>query len=228
MAGRTIHHYSASAVRLTHLLSGARRVFNFMSSTNRKNASERHVADYYVTPILEIKNFLNGFNEDYTELGEGKPFTILDPCAGGDANHPMSYPTAIERYSGWKVNGMDTIDVRPDSLATFKEDYLFKNLGADRPYDMAITNPPFNIAIDVIQKCLHEVAIGGWVIMLLRLNFYGSQERSAWFKQNMPTVSYIHSKRLSFTDDGKTDSIEYQHCCWKVGDKNRFAKLRIL
>ena len=199
-----------------------------MSSTNRSNASERHVSDYYVTSQLAIRDFLFAFNEDFPNLFDGKPFTILDPCAGGDAKHEMSYPAAIQKYSGWTFNGIDTCDVRPDSPAMFKEDYLFTNLGQDRPYDMAITNPPFNIAIDVIQKCLREVAIGGWVIMLLRLNFYGSQERSAWFKQNMPTVSYIHSKRLSFTDDRKTDSIEYQHACWFVGEKPKFTKIRIL
>lgn len=143
-----------------------------MSSTNRANAAARHVADYYVTPVASIKEFLDAFREDFHLLpsyqqadqinvfGE-RSITVLDPCAGGDDKHAMSYPEAIARYSQWNVNGIDTVDVREDSRATFKEDYLFKNLGQDRPYDVAITNPPFNIALDVIQKCLREVRLGG-------------------------------------------------------------------
>lgn len=206
-----------------------------MSSTNRKNASERHVADYYVTPADSIKEFLDAFNQDYCndDYRRGDtttPISIFDPCAGGDATHKMAYPWAIERFSGWNVNKLTTIDIRPDSLAEFKEDYLLRPppVGADNMYDIAITNPPFAIALDVIQKCLGEVAEGGWVIMLLRLNFFGSQERSTWFKQNMPEVCYVHSKRMKFTNTGGTDSIEYMHACWRVGYNPKFTKLRIL
>lgn len=199
-----------------------------MSSTNRTNAASRHVSDYYVTPVASIREFLTAFNADFPDLLSGAPFTILDPCAGGDDTHEMSYPTAITQYSGWPFNGIDTVDVRPDSRATFKEDYLFKNLGTDRPYDLAITNPPFNIALDVIQKCLREVQGGGLVIMLLRLNFFGSQERSAWFKQNMPVNCYVHSRRMKFTNTGGTDSIEYMHAVWRVGEHPAFTKLKIL
>jgi hypothetical protein len=198
-----------------------------MSSTNRTNAKDRHIADYYVTPQSSIREFLEAFNEDFPRCILDEPITILDPCAGGDKKHEMSYPAAIEKYSGWKFSGIETVDVRNDSRATLKEDFLFKNFGSQR-YDMAITNPPFNIALDVIQKCLTLVNGGGWVIMLLRLNFFGSQERSAWFKNCMPTVCYVHSKRLKFTDDGGTDSIEYVHMCWKVGEHPKFTSLRIL
>lgn len=204
-----------------------------MSSTNRKNSSDRHIADYYVTPIASIKEFLDAFREDYPMLQTAtmanpydRPSMVLDPCAGGDPKHEMSYPWSIEKFSGWQVSLLDSVDVRPDSKATFKEDFLFR--GIDGCYDIAITNPPFNIALDVIQKCLREVKEGGLVIMLLRLNFFGSQERSAWFKQNMPMACYVHSKRMKFTDSGGSDSVEYMHCIWLKGEHPRFTKLRIL
>lgn len=212
-----------------------------MSSTNRLNAAARHVADYYVTPVASIKEFLDAFREDFPAFAnESKlrgwdlidpcgetPFTILDPCAGGDAKHEMSYPAAIERYSQWNFNGIDTVDIRPDSRAEFREDYLFKDFGHG-PYDMAITNPPFNIALDVIQKCMKEVHGGGLVIMLLRLNFFGSQERSNWFKHFMPLATYVHSRRMKFTNTGGTDSIEYMHAVWCVGHHPKHTLLRIL
>jgi len=200
-----------------------------MSSTNRTNAAARHVSDYYVTPQLSIREFLKAFNEDFqVEHSIPIPITILDPCAGGDSTHEMAYPDAIQRYSGWTIKWIDTVDVRLDSRAQWKEDYLFRNFGNVHQYDMAITNPPFNIALDVIQKALAEVKAGGWVIMLLRLNFFGSQERSAWFQKNMPWACYVHSKRMKFTNTGGTDSIEYMHACWKVGEHPKFTSLRII
>ena len=199
-----------------------------MSSTNRANAAARHVSDYYVTPQLSIREFLLAFNEDFLrQIDIPDNLRILDPCAGGDTEHGMSYPEAITKYSGWTIEKIETIDVRPDSKAEIKEDFLFCSPRIPKP-NMAITNPPFNIALDVIQKCLREVHEGGWVIMLLRLNFFGSQERSQWFKGNMPWACYVHSKRLKFTNAGGTDSIEYMHCCWKVGEHPKFTKLRIL
>ncbi len=75
-----------------------------MSSTNRSNAREEHIADYYVTPIADIELFLKEFNKrvklDWNNI------KIVDPAAGGnneirDENgirevfHPMSYSTAI-------------------------------------------------------------------------------------------------------------------------------------
>ena len=230
-----------------------------MSSTNRANAIQRNAADYYITPIPCIKDFLSAFKEDFAELKEASggsfvrdpfgdfPVTVIDPCAGGDSEYPMSYPDAIEKFSGWNYNQIETHDIREDSRALHKADYLAANLGGDRACDIAITNPPFNIALDIIKKTLLDVGEGGWVIMLLRLNFFGSQERSEWFKENMPLACYVHAKRISFVPEDRkrrineaakltgekpkgngTDSIEYAHMVWSVGETPKFTKLRVI
>jgi len=196
-----------------------------MSSTNRKNASERHASDYYVTPQSSIKDFLNAFNADFP-LGN-TPLTILDPCAGGDAKHLMAYPQAIRQYSGWNVQKLLTIDIRDDSLAEIKMDYL-KMSSASTPFDIVITNPPFNQALDIIDMALADVKDGGYVIMLLRLNFFGSKQRHEWFVKNPPFVFYIHSTRMKFLDTNSTDSIEYMHCVWKKGTQNKFSQSRVI
>lgn len=231
-----------------------------MSSTNRKNAAQRNAADYYITPQYCIGDFLHAFKEDFDALKEitgqfdsdivnpwgDKQITIIDPCAGGDAEYPMSYPEAIRKCSGWNYNDIDTCDIREDSLAKFKGDYLSRHV-CEGCYDMAITNPPFNIALEIIKRTLADVHEGGWVIMLLRLNFFGSQERSAWFKENMPLATYVHSQRISFVPDDRkkrindeakaagvkakgngTDSIEYMHAVWCVGCRPQFTQLRII
>jgi len=196
-----------------------------MSSTNRKNAVKRHVSDYYVTPQSSIKDFLDAFNADFP-MGNTL-LSILDPCAGGDAKHLMAYPEAISKYSGWNIRKFSTVDIRDDSLAEVKMDYL-TSVPDESPYDIVITNPPFNIALDIINRAFMNVKDGGMVIMLLRLNFFGSHQRHDWFVKNPPFVFYIHSKRMKFMDTNSTDSIEYMHCVWKKGTQNKFSQSRVI
>lgn len=183
-----------------------------MSSTNR--GYDRHKIDYYVTPIDQIELFLNAFKAS-------EQFTIcplfLDPCSGGDINNKMSYPEALINY-GYQKRYIDTIDIREDSLATIKDDYLL--VDCKNKYDVIITNPPFNIAIDIINKAISDVKPNGFVIMLLRLNFLGSKQRFQFWQNNKPKYIFVHHKRMSFVKGGGTDSVEYAHFVWQKGNRD--------
>ena len=154
---------------------------------------------------------------------------ILDPCAGGDKNHPMSYPTALDSYvntNKFPDNVIDTIDIRNDSLAEIKADYLTYDLSYK--LDMIITNPPFGIALDIIRKSLNDVKENGWVIMLLRLNFFESKQRKEFFDTYMPRYAFVHHRRMSFTENGVTDSVAYMHCVWQKGNYPEFCNLKVI
>lgn len=209
-----------------------------MSSTNRSNARDEHISDYYVTPIAYIELFLKEFNKICPLDWERSK--ILDPCAGGNPEirndgrikevyHPMSYSTAIHNVFGEYCN-VNNIDIRQDSLAETKGDYLTINLKKFQP-DIIITNPPFNLAVPIIEKAIDDVTDNGYVIMLLRLNFFGSQSREEFFKKYKPEYAFVHHIRIGFTDKkdnegyaifdkngnpkrGSTDSIEYMHAVW--------------
>jgi hypothetical protein len=191
-----------------------------MSSTNR--GTTRSILDYYVTPIPEIVKFLDAWERSsYPHILKEKK--ILDPCAGGDRIASMSYPSALER----RGLTCDTVDIRQDSRAEIKQDYL--KLSCKDVYDIIITNPPFYAISEIISKALTDVRPGGFVVMLLRLNYFGSQRRKEWWWFNRPSWIFIHSKRMSFTRDGKTDSIEYMHCVWtKPTNLTNLVRLEII
>lgn len=223
-----------------------------MSSTNRSNAREEHIADYYVTPLADIELFLKEFNKRVPlDWNKAK---IVDCCAGGnpeirDENgikevyHPMSYSTAIKNVFG-NCN-VNNIDIREDSLAETKGDYLTMNVKDYKP-EIIITNPPFNIATSIIEKALDDVVDGGYVIMLLRLNFFGSKDRFPFFKEHMPEWCFVHHIRIGFLDKkdengyvvfdsktglpkrGSTDSIEYCHMVFRKGITPEFTKLIVI
>lgn len=193
-----------------------------MSSTNRSNERDKHISDYYVTPIDKINEFLGVFQK-YENIFL-KDVMVLDPCAGGDIINEMSYPTALNIFN--KNLKIDTLDIREDSRAKVKGDFL--KLDAKDKYDVIITNPPFNISLDIINKALDDVKDGGFVIMLLRLNYFGGKVRKNLWENNMPKYCFVHNRRISFLDNGKTDSIEYCHMVWQKGYNPEFTKLAVL
>lgn len=226
-----------------------------MSSTNRSNARDSHISDYYVTPISDIEIFLEKLIEVerelvYTMYDENA--RIVDCCAGGNLEvrdergikeiyHPMSYPEAIQKV--FIERSFDTYDIREDSLAEHKCDYLTTKL--DFEPDLIITNPPFGMAIPMIEKALSDVKDGGYVVMLLRLNFFGSKERKAFFDKYMPKYCFVHHVRIGFTEKkdsdgyvlfdkngvpkrGSTDSIEYAHYVWVKGENPDHTELYLI
>ncbi|HSH24688.1 MAG TPA: hypothetical protein VLA13_04035 [Massilibacterium sp.] len=193
-----------------------------MSSTNRN--STRNKNDYYVTPIYAINNFLDKLEEFHNGMFHRK--NVLDPCAGGDINNPMSYPTALKNKYNNSINHIETLDIREDSLANTKADFL--SYTPEKKFDVVITNPPFVLAQEIIEKSFDVTSDDGYVIMLLRLNFFGGQKRKAFWDKHLPIYSFVHSKRMSFTETGGTDSIEYMHCVWSKKHKPNYTKLVII
>lgn len=193
-----------------------------MSSTNRGYI--RHANDFYVTPVNVVVDFLNEFKK-YEDVLTKDDLKVLDPSAGGSSEQPMSYPEALKEI-GIADKSIITMDIRDDSLASIKGNYLETKL--DCQPNVIITNPPFNLAKEFIEKALEDVAEGGFVIALVRLNFFESKARKAMFEKQMPKYSFVHSKRISFTPDGKTDSVAYQHMVFQNGYYPEFSMLKVI
>ncbi len=222
-----------------------------MSSTNRSKRAGMG-ADYFVTPVEAIQTFLHAFKKDYALLdpswwaGTDQLLQILDPCAGGDEVNPCSYPEALSFTPLSTNDHIRTIDIRADSRAQVTGDYLHE-VPVDQP-DVIISNPPFVLAQQFIKKGLLDVRVGGLVIMLLRLNYFGTQDRLEFWRGCMPILTYVHAKRMSFWPKeispamrawceanqvkiqrpGATDSIEYCHCVWQKGVLPSHTRLTVI
>ncbi len=201
-----------------------------MSSTNRSASRELHDEDYYVTPQPPIAHFLNHLfaTEPHYPWRAAK---WADVCAGGRLEkEEMSYPAVLER--DFQILA-DTYDIREDSRAAHIADYLATDVAGQ--FDVICTNPPFFLAQEVISKAIADVKPGGWVIMLLRLNFFGAKKRLQWWKDNMARYSFVHSERMGFkhhlehltpAERRGTDSIEYQHVVWQKHHNPTWCKIK--
>lgn len=194
-----------------------------MSSTNRN--AIRNDFDYYVTPQDQISLFWRNwlYKHNTFDLINSK---VLDPSCGGDEINEMSYPMVLQPTLDYPIY---TMDIRKDSKALDIGNYLLSDLRW-KP-KLIITNPPFNLAMEFIQKAIDDIDIDddGYVIMLLRLNFFGSLKRYKFLKNNMPIETWVHSKRMGFIpNSSKTDSIEYAHFVWRKSNPDGFSKTFVI
>jgi hypothetical protein len=66
------------------------------------------------------------------------------------------------------------------------------------------------------------------VVLLLRLNFWGSAGRQGFLEQ-FPPDTYVLPNRPDFKGQGKTDSPEYAWMIWPPGKRRRSSgKIRVL
>lgn len=161
----------------------------------------------------------------------GKWVTITPPALVIPPT-PCSYPMAFRRIEHIHPVSMATMDIREDSMADHRG-FDFLNEDASRAFpgvafDAVISNPPFALAAEFVIQGLKMVISGGYVVMLLRLNFLGSEERNEWLMAHPPKWIFVHSKRMSFTPDNKTDSIEYAHFIWQAGFRPFGSKTIVL
>jgi hypothetical protein len=177
-----------------------------MSSTNR--GGTRNDNDLYETPgwcvdRLMEKITLPGGN--WLEPGSGSGNIIR---AVNTHRQDIRW-TAVEKYV-----------LRPERLQAAVgpqgviEHHSFLEWQPFGRYRVAMGNPPYSRAMEFI---LRSRLAADHVVMLLRLNFLGSEARQD-FLQRCPPDIYVLPNRPSFTG-GKTDSTEYAWFHWPPQDR---------
>lgn len=171
--------------------------------------------EFYQTPQWLVQEFFESFatyvDPDWWFTGE-----VLDPSAGGvELDVEMPYPTVIKRM--YDCVPVHTMDIREDSPATIQADYLATRIGFSP--SMIVTNPPFSLSVEFVEKALTEVKHGGYVIMLQRLNWLGSKKRKPFWDFAPLHSVFVHHKRAGFDPEkpNRKDSIEYAHFVFKRG-----------
>lgn len=94
---------------------------------------DRNPRDFYQTPFSVTEQFLN----QHTEFDLNR--TVLEPCCGNGAIYQV-----LTQY--FKTNKIDTNDL----FLPGGYDFLKYN---GKKYDYIITNPPFSLADEIVQKC---------------------------------------------------------------------------
>lgn len=169
-----------------------------MSSTNR--GALRAPDDFYETPAWATRAILR-------ELG-ASPSTVLEPTAGRGAIMRV----VREHWPRARITGFEIDDERAAATDDIVHgDFLELARECSLRWDVAITNPPFALAMPVLEGCRR---VARETVLLLRLNFLGSLER-ADFWRSVPADVNILPRRPNFAASLKCKGEEKPKCGWR-------------
>lgn len=179
-----------------------------MSATNRPKANGdrtvRRDRDYYATPAWCTELVLDRLDG---------PDRILEPSCGDGAILRVlreRVPSHVELH-GVEID-RSRFDMVVGTAVVMLADFLTLDPSSAEPYDLVITNPPFSLASDFVQRSLDWLTPNGVALFLLPLSFLASQRRAPWLAKHCPDVWPL-SRRPSFTGGG-TDAVDYAWMRW--------------
>lgn len=192
-----------------------------MSATNR--GAQRHKSDFYITPPWVLERFLEA-----PDLGfSGNRW--LEPCAGDGAIIRATNGVRSDIvWSACELREAERAGLEPLApgglrIGDFREQTF------DTLFDLSLSNPPFSIAMDIIQ---HSRRVAVHTAMLLRLDFWGSAGRAAYLRECPPdTYPLPNRPTFSLNKKGKpgTDSNEYAWFVWPhEAVKRPYGRIRLL
>ena len=152
------------------------------------SASKREENDFYATNPETLKMFLYEFWKDNTFEGS----EILEPACGQGhisktlkellPNFNITSTDLIDR--GYGVGGIDFLT------------YDYKKM-----FDVVITNPPFSLAKEFIEKGLK--ISNKYVIMLCKIQLLEGTKRKEMFFNTPLKYVYVHTTRQATWKEGK-------------------------
>ena len=135
--------------------------------------------------------------------------TIYEPCCGELAIAKILYRSGLKNIYTNDINKKLRAHKHLDCIS------FIELGGTELPTpDWVITNPPFNRAFDVVTSSYRKVQRG--MALLLRRSFLEPTYERQDFLVKYPPTKQITLPRISFTDDGKMDSVT---CDWYIWQK---------
>jgi hypothetical protein len=160
-----------------------------MSATGR--GASRAKNDIYPTPTWATEAIAQQINWHGGAVSGA--VDVLEPCIGNGAIADVL---------------LDYVDSVEWAEITKGRDFLTYDFG--RTFDFVVTNPPYSLAQEFIEKSL---TLADCVVMLLRINFLASKSRKEFWEKHPPTAVHVLTQRPSFTGHG-TDATDYAWFVW--------------
>ena len=151
-------------------------VYKLLGASNHCK-DDREENDFYSTDpdcvrdLLKVETFSN---------------TILEPCCG------TGNISKVLEEAGYSVTSTDLIDrgYGRGGIDFFKE---YRIIDCD-----IVTNPPFGLATEFVDKCLHDMTPNHKLALFLKLQFLEGQDRfNKIYKLGHLKKIYIYSKRVA-------------------------------
>lgn len=128
----------------------------------------------------------------------------------------MGHLSKILEDKGYNVISTDLID---RGYGKGNVDFLSQTEKLESNIDI-LTNPPYKYAQEFVEKSL-EISGGGYVIMLLKIQFLEGKERRKLFNKYPPKYVYVNSARqMCYLNGDMNVKMSSAACyCWFIWEK---------
>lgn len=172
-------------------------IFSTLGASNH-TSDDREENDFYATEPKAVEVLLK--EEQFSDI-------VLEPACGA------GHVSKVLQQHGYIV---------------FSYDKIYRGFGNKKDFfDMEkwdfdiITNPPYKIALEFIQKALSIIPDGHKVAFLCRLLFLEGKRRKQFFIENPPKTVYVSSSRLKCAKNGDFNKYgsSAQAYAWYIWEK---------
>lgn len=156
-----------------------------LAGGNPKN--KRVENDFYATDPVAVEMLMDAY-----QFNEG---SFLEPCVG-NGNIPIIIK---ERYPDAKLTAIDLVDRGYEN--TIIHDFL--TYETDKKFDNIITNPPYSLGKEFVEKGMELLSDKGKMAMFMKIQFLEGIKRVDMFKKYPPKYIYVFSKRMPTWNNGQ-------------------------
>lgn len=165
--------------------------------SQRDSGYDRKERDLYETPEWATLAVV-----PHLPVGPEAGYTIWEPAAGGGKM------VAALAKAGFRVSASDIV---------YGQDFLTQP--APKPFTAIITNPPYELATEFIERSLSLIPRDGFVAMLLRTDFDHAKTRAKLFAGcEYFAKKVVLTKRIKWFEDTKGQP-SFNHA-WFIWDRD--------
>jgi hypothetical protein len=120
--------------------------------------------------------------------------SYLEPCAGqGHLSNRI-----LELYPEATVDCFDIVDRGLKNVITVN----FLEHKIEKKYDFIVTNPPYSLGKEFVEKGLTHLKTGGKMAMFFKIQFLEGEKRKDLYSKNPPKFIYVFTKRMATFNNG--------------------------
>lgn len=146
--------------------------------------------DFYATNPVAVGKLLAKYDFNGT--------TMLEPCVG--MGHIAYTVSAIYHHSkNIEVTALDIVDRGyPDTIVQ-----NFLTWETDKKFEMIISNPPYSLGKEFIEKGMELLTENGQMAMFLKIQFLEGAKRKELFEKYPPKYIYVFRNRMATFNNGE-------------------------
>lgn len=178
---------------------------NLIMGARNGAKTEREENDFYATHPDTTRLFIEKIRKDNIQIG----LDIWEPACG------KGHMAEVLKEYGYNVYSTDLINRGYGNIQDFLSSKVENYNGT------IITNPPFNLAKEFAYKGLNILCEGGYLCLLLKIQFLEGKERKKIFEKFPPKFIYIYSGRQQCSLNAEFDkyNAKTQAYIWIIWQK---------